>query len=49
MSAGDYGIFLDRPIATTMFALGAVLFLFALKPLVFKGKDWREQVGLEKQ
>ena len=49
MSAGDYGIFLDRPIATTMLALGVVLFLFALKPLVFKGKDWRDQVGLEKQ
>jgi putative tricarboxylic transport membrane protein len=49
MSAGDYGIFLQRPIATTMLALGAVLLLLALKPLVFKGKDWRSTVGLEKQ
>jgi len=49
MSAGDYGIFLQRPIATTMLALGVVLFLLALKPLVFKGKDWRQEVGLEKQ
>jgi putative tricarboxylic transport membrane protein len=49
MSAGDYGIFLQRPIATTMLALGAVLFLFALKPLVFRGKDWRSRVGLEDQ
>jgi len=49
MSAGDYGIFLQRPIATTMLALGVVLLLLALKPLVFKGKDWRESVGLEKQ
>jgi putative tricarboxylic transport membrane protein len=49
MSAGDYGIFLQRPIATTMLALGVVLFLLALKPLVFKGKDWRSTVGLEKQ
>ena len=49
MSAGDYGIFLQRPIATTMLALGAVLLLLALKPLVFRGKDWRETVGLEKQ
>jgi putative tricarboxylic transport membrane protein len=48
MSAGDYGIFLQRPIATTMLALGAVLLLLALKPLVFRGKDWRETVGLEK-
>jgi len=49
MSAGDYGIFLQRPIAATLLALGVVLFLLALKPLVFKGKDWRETVGLEKQ
>jgi putative tricarboxylic transport membrane protein len=49
MSAGDYGIFLQRPIAATLLALGVVLFLLALKPLVFKGKDWRQEVGLEKQ
>jgi putative tricarboxylic transport membrane protein len=49
MSAGDYGIFLQRPIATVMFALGAILFLFALKPLVLKGKDWRSTVGLENE
>jgi putative tricarboxylic transport membrane protein len=47
MSAGDYGIFFERPIATTMLALCAILFLFALKPLLFKGKDWRSEVGLE--
>jgi len=49
MSAGDYGIFLERPIATTMLALGVILFLFSLKPLIFRGKDWRSSVGLEKQ
>jgi putative tricarboxylic transport membrane protein len=49
MSAVDYGIFLQRPIATVMFALGAILFLFALKPLVLKGKDWRSTVGLENE
>ena len=49
MSAGDYGIFLHRPIATTMFGFCAILFLFSLKPLLFKGKDWRSEVGLEKQ
>jgi putative tricarboxylic transport membrane protein len=48
MSAGDYGIFLERPIAITMFALGVVLFLFALKPLIFRrGHDWRKDMGLE--
>ena len=49
MSAGDYGIFLDRPITTTMLALAVLLFLLSLKPLIFKGKDWREKVGLEDQ
>jgi len=48
MSAGDYGIFFERPIATTMLVLGVILFLFAIKPLIFKGrKDWRSTVGLE--
>jgi putative tricarboxylic transport membrane protein len=50
MSAGDYAIFLERPIATTMLALGLVLFAFAIKPIIFKGrKDWRATVGLEKE
>jgi putative tricarboxylic transport membrane protein len=48
MSAGDYGIFLERPIAVTMLVFGAVLVLLSLKPLIFKGKDWRSEVGLEK-
>jgi putative tricarboxylic transport membrane protein len=48
MSAGDYGIFLERPIAMTMFGLGVLLFLLALKPLIFKkSSDWRKNVGLE--
>ncbi len=49
MSGGSYGIFFDRPIAIAMFAVAGVLILLALKPLVFKKKDWREQVGLEKR
>ena len=49
MSAGDYGIFLERPIATTMLVLGLILFLFALRPLIFRGRDWRESVGLDEQ
>jgi len=48
LSGGEYGIFLERPIALTMFGLGALLLLVALKPLIFKGKDWRKSVGLEK-
>jgi putative tricarboxylic transport membrane protein len=49
MSGGDYGIFLDRPIAIAMFGAAALLILIALKPLVFRGrgKDWRSDVGLD--
>lgn len=49
MSAGDYRIFLERPIATTILGLGVLLLLLSLKPLIFKGKDWRSKVGLEEQ
>ncbi len=47
MSAGDYGIFLQRPIAVTMLALGLLLFVLSLKPYFFKSKDWRAKVGLD--
>lgn len=49
MSAGDYRIFLERPIATTLLGLGVLLFLLSIKPLIFKSKDWRAEVGLEEQ
>jgi putative tricarboxylic transport membrane protein len=46
MSAGEYTIFLQRPIALTMLILGAVLLVLGLKPLFAKGKDWRSKAGL---
>lgn len=49
MSGGSFGIFLQRPIAVTMFVVAGVLILLALKPLVFKSKDWRAEVGLDQQ
>ena len=49
MSGGSYAIFLHRPIAVTMFVVAAALVLLALKPLVFKSKDWRTDVGLDEQ
>ncbi len=49
MSAGDYRIFLERPIAATMLGLGVLLLLLSLKPLIFKSKDWRSEVGLDEQ
>ncbi len=47
MSGGSYGIFFDRPIAITMFVVAGVLIGLGLKPLLFKSRDWRENVGLE--
>ena len=47
MSGGSFGIFFERPIAVTMFVVAGVLILLALKPIVFKSKDWRAEVGLD--
>jgi len=49
MSGGSFGIFFNRPIAVTMFVVAGVLILLALKPLVFKSKDWRAEVGLDER
>jgi TctA family transporter len=49
MSAGDYSIFVQRPIALTMLALALVLLVLGLKPLFSGKKDWRAKVGLEEQ
>ena len=48
MSGGSFGIFAHRPIAVTMFIVAGVLVLLALKPIVFKTKDWRAEVGIDK-
>lgn len=47
LSGGSYGIFLQRPIAVVMLGLGLLLLLLALKPVLFKGRDWRSKVGLD--
>ena len=49
MSAGDYTILVTRPISVTLFVLGVLLFLLSIKPLIFKGKNWRAKVGLDEQ
>jgi putative tricarboxylic transport membrane protein len=46
MSDGHYAIFLSRPIATTLLAVGAALLLLALKPLITRGLDWRAKLTL---
>jgi hypothetical protein len=32
-----------------MLGLSIILVVLAMKPLLFKGKDWREEVGLEER
>ena len=49
MSGGTYMIFLERPIAVTMFGLALLLLALALKPVLFKSKDWRSEVGLDEK
>ena len=47
MSAGDYSIFVTRPISVTMLGIGVVLLALSLKPALTRSKDWREKVGLK--
>jgi putative tricarboxylic transport membrane protein len=46
MSDGHYSIFLGRPIAATLLALGAGLLLLSLRPLLVRGLDWRARLAL---
>jgi putative tricarboxylic transport membrane protein len=46
MSDGRYAIFVNRPIAATLLAVGAVLVVLALRPLVVKTLDWRARLAL---
>ncbi len=47
MSAGDYAIFIERPITAAMLALTAVILLYALWSALARRGDWRKTVGLE--
>jgi len=46
MSDGQYGIFLGRPISATLLAVGLVLVLLSLKPLITKSLDWRARLAM---
>jgi putative tricarboxylic transport membrane protein len=46
MSAGDYTIFVTRPISVTMLGIGVVLLALSVKPALTRRKDWRAKVGL---
>jgi len=49
MSAGDYSIFVTRPIALTLFGCGVALVLLSLKPLLTRRADWRASAGLDEK
>jgi putative tricarboxylic transport membrane protein len=46
MSDGDYTIFLTRPITTTLLAVGAVLVILSLRPLITHTRDWRARLAV---
>jgi putative tricarboxylic transport membrane protein len=46
MSDGQYAIFLTRPIAATLLAVGAALVLLSLRPLLTRSLDWRARLTL---
>ncbi|HEU4366861.1 MAG TPA: tripartite tricarboxylate transporter permease [Methylomirabilota bacterium] len=47
MSAGSYAIFVTRPIAVVLLAIGAVLVALALRPVVSRTLDWRGRLSAE--
>ena len=42
--AGDYMIFIQRPISAVFLVIALVMILLGLKPLIWKKKDWRERL-----
>jgi len=46
MSDGRYAIFVTRPISATLLAIGGLLLLVSLKPLVTHTLDWRARLAL---
>jgi len=45
MSSGSYSIFINRPIALVMLAVGVGLLLLGIVPVVMKKVDWRQRLG----
>jgi putative tricarboxylic transport membrane protein len=45
MSAGNYAIFVNRPIAASMLLVGLGLLLLGLRPVLTRGMDWRQRLG----
>jgi putative tricarboxylic transport membrane protein len=49
LSSGQYGIFVNRPIAATMLGVGLALLLLSLRPVFARGADWRRYLGLQQK
>ena len=47
MSDGQYAIFVSRPIAGTLLAVGAALVLLNLVSWMVRGFDWRKRIPLD--
>jgi putative tricarboxylic transport membrane protein len=46
MSSGKYSIFINRPIAAVMLAVGLALLLLSVVPFLMKAVDWRQRLGV---
>lgn len=46
MSDGSYTIFMQKPIAATLLAVGFLLVLLSLRPLLTRRRDWRSRLAL---
>jgi putative tricarboxylic transport membrane protein len=46
LSDGEFTVFLARPISATLLAVGAVLVLLSLRPLITRRVDWRQRLTL---
>jgi putative tricarboxylic transport membrane protein len=49
MSAGSYAIFVTRPISVTLLAIGVILVVLALRPLISRTLDWRSRLPAESE
>jgi putative tricarboxylic transport membrane protein len=47
MSAGSYAIFVTRPIAVVLLAIGLLLVVLALRPLISRTLDWRSRLAAD--
>jgi putative tricarboxylic transport membrane protein len=47
LSGGRYAIFVTRPISVALLAVGALLVLLALRPLITRTIDWRSRLPAE--